>query len=145
MRILRPSSEKSSIGPLRYLREAFVDHADYLDGAHSPQAQALEGTPFCGEILSGHAADDRDERVDRRRRHPGRRSQRAHRDEAGWDVFGDEFVLERARRAGCLVGSVTVVGEPLAGLDEARLAHAAYTIEPILQTRDCRTHPRRKT
>src|ERR1700720_4617125 len=48
---LHPSSEKSSIGPLLYLREAFVRYVDYLDRAHSPQAQALEGTPFCGEIF----------------------------------------------------------------------------------------------
>src|SRR5882724_11622983 len=135
---LRPSSEKSSIGPLLYLREAFVHYADYLDGAHSPQAQALEGTPFCGEIPSGHAADDRDERVDRRRRHPRRSPERAHRDKTGRDVFGDEFVVERARRAGRLIGSVAVVGEPLAGFDEARLAHAVSTIEPVLQARDRR-------
>src|SRR3984893_5354867 len=135
---LRPSSEKSSIGPLLYLREAFVHYADDLGGAHPAQAQALEHAPFCGEIFSGHAADDRDERVDRRRRHPRRSPQRANRDKAGGDVFGDEFVLERVRRSGRLVRSVAVVGEPLAGLDEARLAHAVNTNEPVLQTRDGR-------
>src|ERR1700736_3404021 len=54
------SSEKFSIGLLLYLCEAFVHHPSNLGGAHAAEAQALERAPLCGEILSGHAADDHD-------------------------------------------------------------------------------------
>ena len=69
-------------------------------------------------------------------RHPRCSAQGAHRDQAGWHVFRDEFVIERLRRTGGLIGSIAVVGEALAGLDERRLAYAVNAIEPIRQTRD---------
>jgi hypothetical protein len=55
---------------------------------------------------------------DRRCSHPRRSAQCAHWNEAGRDVFGDEFMIERLRRARGLIGSVAVASEVLTGLDE---------------------------
>jgi hypothetical protein len=91
-----------------------------LQAVYTAQAQALKRAPLARKVIAGHASDNLDKRVDRRRSHSRRRTQCAHRDQAGRDVFCDEFVIERLRRSGLLIGPIAVVGEPLAGLDERR-------------------------
>src|SRR6516162_11151814 len=121
------SSEKSNIGRLPggvtivrkiCLAKTFVHHTANVCGTHSAQAQARERASLDREVSPGHALDDRDERVDRWRRHPCRSPQRAHRDQACRHVFRNEFVLERTRRAGRLIGPVAIVSEPPTGFDE---------------------------
>src|SRR5271155_5520787 len=106
----------NAVGACSRLTEPFLHRTTDLQPIHAVQAQALERAPLGREILTGHAPDNLDERVNRWRPPPCRCTQCAHRDQAGRNVFGDEFVIERLWRARRLIGPLAVVGEPLTGL-----------------------------
>src|SRR5215471_19501636 len=117
------------------LTEPCLHNAADLCSVHTTQAQPVERASFSRKVLAGHALNNLDKSVDRRDPHSCRHTQCAHRDQAGWHVFGDEFVIERFWRTCCLMGAVAVVGEALTGFDEGRFAHAIDAIEPIGQSR----------
>src|SRR3984893_2541691 len=84
-------------GPARIqsrLTEPLFHNAPNLRPVHAAQAQTLERACIRRKVLPSHLSDEFDQRINRRRSHSHRCTQGSHRDQAGRDVFCDEFVME---------------------------------------------------